>query len=330
MCIRDSLLIALVALIAATSMGSSAVSSADAVETAPCLACHVDTTLITGKETAWAESGHGTGTAYLRGTAAGCAGCHSGGGFSDMIAATMPGTSPNPSLVTAGDPDPTRQDCRACHEIHTSYTGLDWALETTTAVDLYAIPGNTFDGGKGNLCASCHQPRRDFPTAVGGVISGISSHWGPHHGPQSSMMLGIGGAGAAAAGTPAAHYSAVEDTCVTCHMGSGDNHSYEPEVSTCTSCHAGAENLDINGVQTAVQAKLDTLKPLLVNAGVLACSVDEEGVESCHASVSSAPEAEAQALWNYIYVANEDGSLGVHNADYTNALLDASIASMTP
>jgi hypothetical protein len=230
-----------------------------------------------------------------------------------------------------GDPNPTRQDCRACHQIHNSYTGVDWALETTSAVALYAIPGNTFDGGTGNLCVSCHQPRTNAPSvAAGGTVTGISTHWGPHHGPQSSMMLGIGGAGSAAAGTPAAHYSSVQDTCVTCHMGSGDNHSYDPNVATCKGCHTTATNLDVNGVQTAVQAKLDTLKPLLVNAGVLACEVDEEGVESCHAAVTSAPDTTAYALWNYIYVANEDGSKGVHNADYTNALLDASIASMTP
>jgi hypothetical protein len=67
-----------------------------------CTVCHNDTTLITGKETAWSTSVHGTGTAYLRGTSASCAGCHSGGGFSAMVAAGL-----TPNEVTDGDPDPS-------------------------------------------------------------------------------------------------------------------------------------------------------------------------------------------------------------------------------
>jgi hypothetical protein len=313
-------LIALLALMAAMSSGSSAIAQ----EQAPCASCHNDTTLIEGKATQWETSGHGTGTAYLRGTSGSCAGCHSGGGFSGMIDA---GAEPNTYGV--GDPNPTRQTCRTCHQVHETYTGVDWALETTDPVNLF-VSGLTFDGGEGNLCAKCHQARTAAPVANGsGTISGISSHWGPHHGPQSVMMLGTGGAGVE--GTPSAHYTAVTDTCVTCHMGANQNHTYTPDVNTCKGCHAGATNFDIDGVQTTVQAKLDQLKPMLVNAGALACSVDAEtGEESCHAAVSSAPDNVAYALWNWIYINNEDGSKGVHNADYTNALLDASIAGMTP
>jgi len=99
-----------------------------------CTQCHNDTTLITGKKTAWSESRHGMGEAYLRGTSASCAGCHSGGGFSARIAAGL-----NPDEVEEGDPNPTRQDCRACHQIHTTFTNDDFALETTDPVDLFAI-----------------------------------------------------------------------------------------------------------------------------------------------------------------------------------------------
>jgi hypothetical protein len=44
--------------------------------------------------------------------------------------------------------------------------------------------------------------------------------------------------------------------------------------------------------------------------------------------VTEAPEAEATALWNYIYIAHEDKSLGVHNPDYTLDLLEASLAAL--
>jgi hypothetical protein len=138
--------------------------------------------------------------------------------------------------------------------IHTSYTSADWALRTTDPVDFYAFEGVTYDGGEGNLCANCHQPRRGIADAVDGQIEVTSTHWGPHHGGQGAMILGIAGAGGIE-GSPGAHYSMVGDTCVACHLGDGDNHTFEPDVSACTACHADAESLDINGVQTEVSTK---------------------------------------------------------------------------
>ncbi|HZD55587.1 MAG TPA: cytochrome c3 family protein, partial [Anaerolineales bacterium] len=150
-----------------------------------CTQCHNDTTMISGREASWSTSLHGTGDAFLRGTSSDCAGCHSGGAFSQRVAAGL-----SPAEVEEGDPHPTRPDCRACHQIHTTFTAEDFALETTEPVALFAVEGATFDGGMGNLCANCHQPRRGFPAAEDGVITGISEHWGPHHGPQSAMLLG--------------------------------------------------------------------------------------------------------------------------------------------
>ena len=145
--------VAIVFAITVLLVGTSSVFAQ--VQVADCMACHNDTTAITGKQTAWEESTHGTGEAYGRGTRSSCTACHSGGGFSAMVAAGL-----TPDTMDAGDPNPTRQDCRACHQIHTSYTSADWALETIAPVALYAFEGLTYDGGKGNLCANCHQPRR--------------------------------------------------------------------------------------------------------------------------------------------------------------------------
>lgn len=280
-----------------------------------CTQCHNDTTLIDGKATAWGDSVHGTGTAYARGTSADCAGCHSGGAFSERIAAGLA-----PDMVEAGDPNPTRQDCRTCHQIHNTYTSADRALETTDAVALYAVEGATFDGGEGNLCANCHQPRRDFPVAENGVITGISTHWGPHHGPQSSMLLGVAGS---VAGTPSAHYKSVENTCVGCHMGSDASHTFAPSITACQACHTDATNFDINGVQTEVQAMIDELGTKLVAAGVLS-DITADG----HPTVTEAPEAVGTALYDWLYVAHEDKSLGVHNSAYTKALLQAGLDAL--
>ncbi|MEJ2487189.1 MAG: hypothetical protein P8Y68_15790, partial [Anaerolineales bacterium] len=151
-----------------------------------CTECHNDSALITSKEFAWEESKHGVGEAAVyAGGRDGCSGCHSGASFSEAVA-----TGVNPGEFE-GVTAVSKQDCRACHQVHTTYTGADWALETTDPVAMYAAEGVTYDGGKGNLCANCHQARRVFPEAEDGVITGISSHWGPHHGPQSSMLMGI-------------------------------------------------------------------------------------------------------------------------------------------
>jgi hypothetical protein len=285
------------------------------VTVADCMGCHNDTTLITGKQTAWSESVHGTGEAYVRGSSTSCAGCHSGGGFSAMVAAGL-----DPGTVEAGDAEPTRQDCRACHQVHVTYTSDDWALETTESVALYAFEDAVYDGGKGNLCANCHQPRRTIAAAdPNGNIAITSTHWGPHHGPQSAMLLGLAGAGDVD-GRPSAHAMLVRDTCVTCHLGENDDHTFEPSVAACQSCHSDAENLDIDGVQTEVQAMLDELEEALIAKGLL----DEEG----HPAVASVPAADAQALWNWIFIAHEDKSKGVHNPGYTKDLLEASLAAM--
>jgi hypothetical protein len=276
-----------------------------------CTQCHNDTSIITGKKAAWNDSIHGTGEAFVRGTSAGCAGCHSGGGFSEMIAAGL-----SPDKVESGDPNPTHQDCRTCHQIHVTYTGDDWALETNAPVALYSYEGVTFDGGSGNLCANCHQPRRAF-AAVDGQVDWNSTHYGPHHGPQSAMLLGVAGA---TVGEPAAHATLVENTCVTCHVGENDDHSFEPNVAACQSCHSGAESFDINGFQTEVAAKLEELKAALIAEGML--------TEEDEAVVGVYPEAQAAALWNYITIAHEDHSMGVHNPTYTMELIDASLAAL--
>jgi hypothetical protein len=283
-----------------------------------CTECHNDTAVITGKKAPWETSVHGSGTAAeYAGGRDGCAACHSGASFSKMV--EEGGT---PATWEGDIADVTHQDCRTCHEIHTTYTADDWALETTDPVALYAFEDATFDGGAGNLCANCHQPRRIMDgDVVDGVLNWSSTHYGPHHGPQGAMLMGLGGAGEASEGNPGAHYSMVENTCASCHLGEADNHTFVPNVAACQGCHADAENFDINGSQTEVAEMLEQLEAALVAAGMW-------DVEADHAVVGEYPEAEAAALWNYVYVAHEDASLGVHNPNYTKALLEASLETM--
>ena len=214
----------------------------------------------------------------------------------------------------------THIDCRTCHQIHKTYTKDDFALTTSAPVKLEALDA-TYDGGMGNLCANCHQQRTAFPAATDGKVKIDSTHWGGHHGPEAALILGVGGAGGVT-GQPAAHYKAVKDTCVTCHLGGAGpdaNHSFVPQVSTCVQCHADAKSLDVNGVQTEIKGKLDQVKAALQAKGLM----DKNGV----VVVGEYPEAQAAALWNYLFVL-EDKSNGVHNADFANALLDNALTAL--
>jgi hypothetical protein len=283
-----------------------------------CIECHNETTLITAKKTAWETSLHGSGTAAAyAGTRPSCAGCHSGGTFKEMVAAGL-----LPEEVEDASGEATHQDCRTCHEIHMTYTGADWMLTTADPVVMYAFEeGTVYDGGQGNLCGRCHQPRRELAEAdADGNIEVDSTHWGPHHGPQTAVLLGIGGAGEVE-GSPAAHYSMVEDTCVTCHLGEDDNHTFAPDVAACQECHSGMEGFDDTGLQTEVTEQLEQLEGLLVAKGMWDHEED-------HPVVGFYPAAQAQALWNYILISHEDESLGVHNPSYVRALLESSIAAM--
>ncbi len=281
-----------------------------------CTECHNDTAVITGKKVAWESSVHGSGTAAAyAGGRGGCAACHSGSAFSEMVAA-----GENPGTWEGVSADVTHQDCRTCHQIHTTYTGDDWALETDADAIMFAFEDVTYSGGSGNLCATCHQPRREMEV-VDGIVNVSSTHWGPHHGPQATMLMGIGGAGEAAEGSASGHYTLVEDTCVACHVGENDNHSFLPSVSACTECHADIEDFDVNGTQTEVEELVAELGELLEAKGMYE-------LEAGHPVVGEYPEAEAAALWNYIYIAVEDKSMGVHNPAYTRALLEASIAAL--
>jgi hypothetical protein len=281
-----------------------------------CSQCHDPSDLITAKKTDWEESVHGMGEAYVRATSASCAGCHSGNGFAAMVAAGQ-----NPSEVTQGQASPTRQDCRACHQIHQTYTEADFALRTTATVALYAVPGTSYSGGEGNLCVNCHQPRRIFPEAVNDSISGISTHWGPHHGPQSAMILGVAGAGVAQ--MVSGHYG-VTNTCVWCHLGAEKTHTFEPEVASCNEkCHPDATNFDYHLVQTDILALSDQLGAELLARGL----INENGPDG-HPTVTKAQQDEALALWNWLYVAHEDKSEGVHNYGYARALLEEGLTRL--
>jgi hypothetical protein len=276
--------------------------------------------LIVSKQAQFRErSVHGTGEAFLRGEGTNCAGCHGSEGTKARINAGLPPHDPSVEGVVNVSPF----NCRTCHNIHTTYTIADFSLTGAEQAVKMEYTAGTFDGGKGNLCANCHQIRNEAPVAADGNVEITSSRFGTHYGVEAQMLLGEGGLGVT--GTPSVHYQVVADTCVACHMGEERSHTYAPEVERCLACHADAENFDMNGVQTAVEGKLEELHTLFVDKGMLNPETDLWNASSDTPLV--VPEAVAQAMWNYKFV-TYDQSMGAHNSDYTNALLDAALATM--
>ena len=298
-----------------------------------CTECHNDTALITGKKAAWETSVHATGAglAYA-GERGGCAGCHAGSTFSAMIAAGKNFSQVEEDYATLGAAGATHQDCRTCHQIHTTYTGADWALETDAPVTT-VTSGATFDGGAGNLCANCHQARRYLAgfaakDEAGNVIPdkyAANVRFNTHYSVQVDVLMGTIDF-AFVEGKPGAHYSMVEDTCVACHMGEGNDHGFTPQLATCQGCHADAEDFNVNGYLTEFEEEYKALEDALKAKGI----IDEEGAtvtKNADGSPVILDADVAQALFFYTTV-HEDGSEGIHNPNYFKALVKAALAAL--
>lgn len=293
-----------------------------------CTECHNNSGTISAKRAGWEATGHGSGTAYIEEYGRNsCAFCHSGNAFSAAIVA---GQSFN--QLEAGASEPARQDCFTCHQIHETYTGEDWALETSSAVTM-VTSGATFDGGAGNLCANCHQARRYLAgfaakDEAGNVIPdkyAASMRFNTHYSVQADVLMGALDF-TIASGKPGAHYSMVENTCVGCHMGEGAVHTFEPQLATCQGCHSDAENFDINGYLTEFEEKYAELEAALLAKGL----INEDG-GTIYRNADGSPvildKGPAEALFFYNLV-HEDGSEGIHNPNYFNALVEAALAAL--
>lgn len=252
----------------------------------------------------------------------GCAMCHSDQGFVE--------TQYTGQDTTAADiASPQAIQCHTCHSFHNS---LDFenepnsALRTSDPVELlmYRAAGQsvTIDlGASSNLCANCHQPRRMGPDPADDSTRVTSSHYGPHHGPQTTSLAGLGayelGSGYPNPGEGSTHVTNAD--CTTCHMHGSDHH-FEPTLDGCNTaeCHNGSiTTLSDNSRQNTFKTLLGTLETKLKTAGLL----DVDG----HPVVGTYPSDEVGALYNYEWIL-DDRSSGVHNFPYLETLLNNSIA----
>jgi len=256
----------------------------------------------------------------------GCVECHTSQGYIDQLNGV-------PLATGAGYPDnlayPGNQviTCTTCHDTHTSFDfandGNDFALrQALFPVTLAADPAYVMDMGSSNTCVNCHQPR-GLPPTVGDADGNVklSSRFGPHHGPQSTLLEGIQGALYAGSTPYPAPKSATHRTgssCTSCHMGeSADEneglHTWYPSEDSCLTCHTSGAPADVSGFA----ADMETLKTLLVAKG--AFDADKDAFTS-----NLVPLKVAQAAWNFALL-REDRSSGIHNPGYAKALLKNSI-----
>ena len=297
-----------------TKEGPAGADGQDAITL--CIQCHTEANM-QAIDLQYEESGHGIGAnvAYAGGRN-GCAMCHSNEGFIETQKTGMD--------TTAADiPIPTRISCETCHSgTHRSFDvendGNDYALRTTSPVDLQAFNQTLDLGDESNLCANCHQPRTAPPTPDNdGNFYVSSTHYGPHHGPHSTVLAGIGGYTFGTVVNSEVHASAGA-TCITCHMNEGD-HKWEPSLDACKTCHTDAASFDLGGKQTEINGLISSLKSALIDKGLL----DDAG----HPVKGTFPVAQAGALYNYEMIV-DDRSAGVHNYPFIKDLLDASIAAL--
>jgi len=287
--------------------GTDGTGGANGNSLAVCIECHSDEgSLQIYLE--YVQSGHKAGlyVGYAGGRES-CGRCHSKQGFMQFAV--------NGEVV--GDiADPAAIDCATCHTVHPQTFGI----RLNGPVTLISDPAYMLDfGDNSNLCANCHQSRRAEPNTSdpGDTFEITSTHYGPHHGPQAIVLEGVGmaeipGSVAYPAPSSASGHLSAGLTCTSCHMD--------------TYADAGVTDFDVNGFQTATQDKLDILRDLLVDLGVVEYVAEDEAYEPV---VGTYPMVQAQAFFNWIGL-EEDRSLGVHNPGYYDALLDNTIEALTP
>ena len=302
---------------------------------ATCTQCHNFSDAVVAKILQYDNSMHGAGFTFERnGTS--CANCHTSQGFREWI---------ETGGVAAAIADPAPVGCRTCHMIHETYTAADWGLRATTAFT--NNDGKDCDmtttGGivTANLCARCHQTRAanpaiTDPTSTTDSVTATSYRYGPHHGPQSNMLAGIGGfdiTGGKYGNSP--HTKTT--TCYGCHgaeaygkqagghtfkMGYVYHGALEPNVAGCNveGCHTDLETFDYDGKQTMIKEKLEHLKMALEAVGVMD-TIDHPG----YLVTGTYCQKTLAVFYNFKYI-EEDRSMGVHNYDQAYGMLTDGIA----
>ena len=278
----------------------------------------------------WHESGHGSVLERHAMTIedfdaefnafSNCWTCHTAEGFigvSDDAYASMP----RPEIASL-------IGCVACHDPHDASNNKQLRNLSDVSVLYDTDQPKTFsDYGASQLCVQCHHARRDVDNVLNQIENG-SAHFGPHSSPQMDMFLGSGSYEIDGLnyddnrGVEHSMRTLNKSPCVVCHMELVESHGrdhyvhkLEVKPENCQQCHDGATDFDIGGVQTEVA---DLMGQLINEIGVAPESLGDTTVTTLE---------QRMAGYAYVFVA-ADGSYGVHNSNYSRALLTNAISFM--
>lgn len=307
------------------------------LDTGNCAACHDAGTHHVYPEQ-WDISGHAFPPTRASWSGS-CARCHTPEGFIEFVE----GDDVNSHESAAFS-------CAMCHDPHSAENSHQLrTVESTTLSNDYEIT----EGGYGRLCMNCHMTRRDADS----YSDEPHGHYGPHYGVQADMLAATNAVTFGMDLPTSPHLSAVENTCVDCHMYPGGvddegevilvgSHTFnvvDPDgvdnVQICQGCHGDvgesfADKLlymdgeadhdgdgEVEGLQHEVEGLMETLAGLLPAA---------EGFDAYdpHDDVDDTwTVTELKGAYNYDYV-YYDHSHGIHNPAFTVALLNVSIQAL--
>jgi len=254
-----------------------------------------------------------------------CIQCHTSQGYIDNIAGktlSTTGTVANPTY-----PGKQTISCTTCHDKHSTFDfandGYDFALrQALRPVTLIADATKAINMGSSNTCVNCHQPRGVVPTTA---TIALNNRFGPHHGPQSTLLEGLQGAlivGSTPYPVPGVAGHRTGASCTSCHMGEPSSatahdglHSWHVTNKACLSCHS-----TVPTAVTGYAADMATLQSLLVDKGIWNTTTDAF-------NTITVPKIQGEAAWNFILL-KEDRSNGIHNPAYAKALLKNSIEAV--
>lgn len=298
---------------------------------ATCGVCHDNSETVEARILQWGTSTHAVGGNYERNSTS-CAPCHTSQGFKERIETG--------AQETATDiQNPSNINCYTCHLIHDTYTVDDWALRASDPVVLWIDETITLDLGNANLCVQCHQPRVATLPDVNnpdGDYEVTSSRFGPHHGPQSTVLTGnafymVG------SGYNNSTHSDIANGCIQCHMADaygsqagGHTFSMDYEyhgdlavwAAGCIDCHGDEDALheDVEEWEAEFEALATELGTLLFTEGII--------TESGSAVPGTYTNKVAGACWNWRTLVIEDRSKGMHNPRFAKKILENSIESL--
>ena len=249
--------------------------------------------------------------------------------------------------------------CATCHDPHNDQFEAQLRVDSTVPqiIPMGDVP---VDGGKGNICISCHNGRRTL-TDRDNSMAGTTSR-GFHGNSQGTMLFGIG-----AWEYPGYEYDKDHphatwnaDSCVTCHMYMRDyidsdnpklwGHKFEPQFITCLGCHTNQDEASMVPYMEDFQADILALVvqyeeawPAVwkkVNTEDPPIPAGEPGywvltMRDADPSDGSGPPRDdpavgnlyRQSWWNYRYISTEV-SLGVHNPTYAKVTLESAIGAL--